>query len=347
MIIMALLLCGTLASAQQKFVVARDNSNNFNDDERPNNRGLVDWLRGAKGPYAETYYCDWDTGPIQTWLDENPLGQDERYKFEFVIMPTSAWPDGDDPAGYEAQVWTMNLLYDWAEGDSTNPWDPYSWSPGVPAATDYYAQHVWKFDNFLVVDDLDNCVPWTDEDGTTYDRYYLADGLHKLQNSQNLWANVDLYFTYISVELDEEVWQDLVTNDLNRGLALNGGGGWANSTLYSIEQVNEDQVPHLLVSIVPDVVLPHPGDTQPDGMVDGADYTIWADNYGTTDAPLWSAGGWTVGNFTEDTNVDGADYTVWADNYGYGTGGAAVPEPATLLLLTAGGALAGLVRRRR
>ncbi len=92
--------------------------------------------------------------------------------------------------------------------------------------------------------------------------------------------------------------------------------------------------------------LPWAGDAQPDGKVDGGDYTIWADNYGTTDAPAWSDGGWTVGNFTEDANVDGGDYTVWADNYGYGTGGAAIPEPATMLVLAVGGA-AALIRRRR
>ncbi len=93
--------------------------------------------------------------------------------------------------------------------------------------------------------------------------------------------------------------------------------------------------------------LPTPGDAQPDGKVDGGDYTIWADNYGKTDALPWPDGGWVVGNFTEDTNVDGGDYTIWADNYGYGTGGAAaIPEPMTLALLSVGGAVC-LVRKRR
>ncbi len=92
------------------------------------------------------------------------------------------------------------------------------------------------------------------------------------------------------------------------------------------------------------VPLPHPGDAGNDGKVDGGDYTVWADNYGTTDALPFSAGGWVVGNFNEDTNVDGGDYTIWCDNYGYGAGGAPVPEPACAAVLALG--LCALRRRR-
>jgi hypothetical protein len=84
------------------------------------------------------------------------------------------------------------------------------------------------------------------------------------------------------------------------------------------------------IYVVNPTPLPHPGDATEDGMVDGADYTIWADNYGKSDADPWSAGGWTVGNFTEDTNVDGADYTIWADEYGYGTGGAGSGDASSM-----------------
>ncbi len=88
------------------------------------------------------------------------------------------------------------------------------------------------------------------------------------------------------------------------------------------------------------------GDATFDGEVDGADYTIWADNFGTTGAAPWYNGGWSVGNFNDDFVVDGADYTVWADHYkaGGGADAAAVPEPAALMLLAA---IAPLLNRRR
>jgi hypothetical protein len=49
--------------------------------------------------------------------------------------------------------------------------------------------------------------------------------------------------------------------------------------------------------------------------VEGADYTVWADNYQQTGLPAWSDGGWAWGNFNADDVVEGADYTIWADNY--------------------------------
>ncbi len=53
-----------------------------------------------------------------------------------------------------------------------------------------------------------------------------------------------------------------------------------------------------------------PGDGTGDGVVDGADYTTWADNY-----LMPNRFGPTVGDFNSDGIVDAADYTIWADNF--------------------------------
>jgi len=47
-------------------------------------------------------------------------------------------------------------------------------------------------------------------------------------------------------------------------------------------------------------------DANGDGVVDGGDYTAWADHYGQPSSP---------GDFSGDGITDGADYTLWADNY--------------------------------
>ena len=51
------------------------------------------------------------------------------------------------------------------------------------------------------------------------------------------------------------------------------------------------------------------GDSNFDGIVDGADYVNWADNF------LQSNKVFAQGDFNQDGLVDGADYVLWADNF--------------------------------
>lgn len=88
-----------------------------------------------------------------------------------------------------------------------------------------------------------------------------------------------------------------------------------------------------------------PGDANYDGLVDGGDYTIWADHY------LQTGQSWATGDFNGDRIVDGSDYTLWADNYAPPPAMAsAVPEPSTRALLGLGAAVllaCGLLRHRQ
>jgi hypothetical protein len=52
------------------------------------------------------------------------------------------------------------------------------------------------------------------------------------------------------------------------------------------------------------------GDFNSDGVVDIADYTVWADNFGVV------TGSHVHGDGNDDGAVDIADYTIWADNFG-------------------------------
>ena len=92
---------------------------------------------------------------------------------------------------------------------------------------------------------------------------------------------------------------------------------------------------------------PIPGDANLDGVVNGADYTVWADHYGQSPVPPWEDCGWSVGNFNDDDIVHGADYTVWADHYGSEAASAPVPEPASMWLLAVAGAALARGRKRR
>jgi hypothetical protein len=94
------------------------------------------------------------------------------------------------------------------------------------------------------------------------------------------------------------------------------------------------------------IIVDTPGDANGDGKVDGLDYLVWAANYGDdpADDPPGSPAN---GDFDDSGVVDGLDYLVWAGNFGNGPNDAsAVPEPTAMVLVSVGGVLLILGRRR-
>jgi hypothetical protein len=79
------------------------------------------------------------------------------------------------------------------------------------------------------------------------------------------------------------------------------------------------------------------GDINNDGLVDVADYNIWAANVGKTGAT------WLQGDLNGDGLVDVADYNIWAANVGKT---AATPEPISMIILAIGSGLVALKRKR-
>ncbi len=83
------------------------------------------------------------------------------------------------------------------------------------------------------------------------------------------------------------------------------------------------------------------GDANRDGVVDGADYTVWADGFG-----MALLSGPSDGDFNCDGEGDLADYTIWADNVDVGGGTAAGQAPACGLGFELALVLTLLARRR-
>ncbi|MBN1427157.1 MAG: PEP-CTERM sorting domain-containing protein [Anaerolineae bacterium] len=77
--------------------------------------------------------------------------------------------------------------------------------------------------------------------------------------------------------------------------------------------------------------LPMDGDFDGDGDVDNADFTAWQAGFGTTEGAVHADG-----DTDTDGDVDGNDFLIWQQEYGSGSGllgSAAVPEPASIVLL--------------
>lgn len=186
--------------------------------------------------------------------------------------------------------------------------------------------------------------PWTTS--TLHSELGAIPGLQ--QSDGDIDAPLD---TAIGIIWGSEVWFDVTdyvddvrTGTTDNGLAVHSlttADGW-QIYLNGAQSPDEAFRPRLIVaSGNAGIVNPGlAGDFNGDGKVDGGDYVVWRDRFGTSD----NLGG--NGNESGGSagTVDNADYLYWRANFGASGGGgglqgAGVPEPATLLLVI-GAALA-------
>jgi probable HAF family extracellular repeat protein len=139
--------------------------------------------------------------------------------------------------------------------------------------------------------------------------------------------------------------------DLNNLIVPDGSSaGWTLQNAYGIDDAGRIAGYGTLDGAYQAFLLTPvlPGDANEDGKVDINDLTIVLTNYGQTGAS------WNTGDFIGDGTVDINDLTIVLTNYGDTSGSsaagmAAVPEPASLVLLVVCGVFValGLARRRR
>jgi hypothetical protein len=125
-------------------------------------------------------------------------------------------------------------------------------------------------------------------------------------------------------------------NDAFHVVTAGGGltGEFAVENLPELDagQWQVDYFPNfLLLSVVDEVV--NDADFNNDGVIDAADYVVWAKFN-----PATGTGTQPTGDANGDGDIDGDDYSIWVQNFGDpapgGGNGGAVPEPGTLALFS-------------
>lgn len=221
--VVALVASVAIAAPVEEFIVTKDTGNDQNSGNA--NAGAAQAVRGAKNPWKEdTSYYDWENSQeISDWIDANG-GRAMVQKVEFCIRPVTLWGRHDpDPDTVGIHVYGLQLTVDWAEGDGTSIWPAFNWTKRGPAATFNHCQSFYddvddtpaSGDEVLGLD----AIQWTDKDGIA--RGNVADSnLWPIRNANDLIAPVQWDSGYVCVELDPAFWEDILDNELNRGIIL-------------------------------------------------------------------------------------------------------------------------------
>jgi|GEM_PF-6470627 len=119
-------------------------------------------------------------------------------------------------------------------------------------------------------------------------------------------------------------WDDpSSSNEADIGVVGSASSSWI---LSGFKSCNESA---RLYAVSPAFTVLQPGDVDGDFDVDGDDFLLWQQGFGTSSARLVD------GDLDGDGDVDDDDLTVWEDNYGAAAlvaASATVPEPGALVL---------------
>ena len=328
------LLChATQAQMTMQFPVSRDvgidgwdNHGGYNGvydktletEEFTNHGGIAPQVRGKKGT-QHSILMDWDTEEINQWITDN-TNPGDILSWTYNVYPFQTPAD-------DVQIVTLESLNDWVEGDGTTSFTNFNWTEDTGAATHNFAVTYWKFDDDgdQVLDE-DRSVPWIDDDSgtggiddvqysvlTRGDSFVQGDPISNYVNSVDL-AALDLEdaafdFTFATVELDDELIDELLNNPANRGIvygpindgSINSGTNW---TIHTRESSGEQGVladefpgpvaPYLEVTVTPGVARLQAGDADQDLDFDQLDLVKVqvAAKYLTGEAATWGDGDW-------------------------------------------------------
>jgi hypothetical protein len=249
------------------------------------------------------------------------------------VYPLAGPPD-------DVPIETLESVNDWVEGNGgyfdwdndgdDGTYENFNWEPGTKASTTNFAQTAFVYDeDGDPVLDLDNSLPWVDNDSGTggvddnqygilarADNYAKGVRIPDHVNSE-LLLSADLGDAaaggyYASVPLDDDLVSAILTDPLNRGIVFGSIASFENWQIYSRENDGfggySDTLPGPLASFLELTYTPGggglTGDFDKSGVLDAPDINDLTQKVadGTNPAAY---------DLDGDNLVDGADIRVW------------------------------------
>lgn len=220
---------------------------------------------------------------------------------------------GNDPSNplqgeHSVQAYVEDSLEAWIEpagSPNDRPWVFGSWGNNVAAENlgvglPFYGRGVTSTNAYTYAEMVAG--------GTT------ADGNYYNYLGQNVWIPGLLLVDQRVQYAHDQGLKNIIIWEIGQDLHPSN----ANSMLRRANEKNRSLMP-----------IQIPGDYDGDGSVGTEDYEVWRSTFGATSGDMRADG-------NEDGTIDGGDYTFWRDRLAAGLGAAAVPEPATILLVALG-----------
>jgi formylglycine-generating enzyme required for sulfatase activity len=304
---------------------------------------------GTTGNYEYTVKSNMDNKPVNfvNWYDaarftnwmNNGKGSANTEDGTYTLLGGTLYPEnGGSIVRNPGATWFLPTENEWYKAAY---YDPRTAAEGGPAGDDHYWLYPTRSDT----------PPTAGTANSTGD--ISNPGANVANHSlQAIWNGLDGSVTtvgsagplsssyYGTYDQGGNVWEvnEQLFGETGRG--VRGGAYDANpfnmpASLRHNSNIPTGQYSNIGFRVALALIL---GDANGDVLVDGADYTIWADHF------LLPGVGFALGDFNMDGVVNGADYTLWADNVTFTADttdtptltAAAVPEPSAIALAAAG-----------